>query len=174
MGQWNVDVNGYYSDVNAKYVTYDDKSNGLFFDDGKRALRNCLTIARILNRTLILSKFQCRDGPGGFCPLNSFMLIAPFTNHFDYRESEFLNHPLVPANISKPESVHKVLKETTTGWEKVDSLQILNSLGKIDSPVIHMGEISKDVNIIFKNNQIQTDFDNDVKNGMIPGKYKQM
>ena len=174
MGQWNVDVNGYYSEVNAKYVTYDDKSNGRFFDDGKRALRNCLAIARILNRTLILPKFQCKNGLGGFCPLNCFIMVAAFANHFDCRESEFLNHPLVPANIRKSDLMYKVSNETTAGWKDVDSVQILKTLGKIESPVLHMGEKLMDMNISFKDNHLQTNFDNDVKRGMIQGAYMQL
>ena len=33
MGQWTMDTNGYYSDVNARYVTYVDDSHGHDFND---------------------------------------------------------------------------------------------------------------------------------------------
>ena len=56
----------------------------------------------------------------------------------------------------------------------MDSLQILNDLGKVDSPILHMGEISKDMDIRFQNCQTQTDFDNDVKKGMNRGSYRQL
>ena len=171
MGQWDMDINGYYSDVNAKYVTYRDNSQGHFLNDGMHALRNGLAIAQILNRTLILPRFQCKKYV--HCPLNYFILIRKFDPNFDYRESEFLSHRLVPANIRNSEAIYEVPAEITATWRSVDDIQILNTLGKIESPVIHMAEALSNITIIFTNKEDQIRFDKRVKNGIIPGKYAQ-
>ena len=166
MGQWNVDVNGYYSDVNAKYVTYRDTSCGRFFNDGKHALTNALAIARILDRTLILPKFQHTNGT--YCALHCYVRIRDFDNNFDYRESEFLNHPLVPAHIVKSEAVYIVPTSIISAWQSVDDLQVLIALGKINSSVIHMGKALSDITVTFKNKEEQHRFDKRVKSGMKP------
>ena len=173
MGQWNLDINGYYGDINAKYVTYHDKSGGRFFDDGKRALSNGLVIAGILNRTLILPKFQHPKGGLQECPLNCFVRIAIFDKYFNYRESEFLNHRLVPASIRKPESVYNVSAEMTATWQHVDDLQILNVLGKIASPVIDLGDALANITVTFKNKDEESDFNERVAYGMIKAGYRQ-
>ena len=173
MGQWTVDTNGYYSDVKARYVTYHDYSRGYVFNETKRALINGLAIARILNRTLILPKFRCPEGSRGFCPLNCFIMIKSFDRCFHYRESEFLNHPLVPANIRKPEAVYNISIETTAGWQHVDTHQILNSFGKIDFPVLHISGLLTNVTVTFEDNDEKMDFYNSVKNGFIRADYRQ-
>ena len=151
MGQRNLDINGYYSDVNAKYVTHHDKSRGRFFNDGKRALSNGLAIAAILNRTLILPKFQHPEGGEKECPLNCFVRITIFDQHFKNRESDFLNR-LVPADMRNAESVYNVSTKVTSTWQQhVDDLQVLNTLGKIASPVFDMGEALAKTTVTFKN-----------------------
>ena len=164
MGQWNLDIDGYYSDVNAKYVTYNDTSRGLFFNDGKLALSHALAIAQILNRTLILPKFQ--DTKGGYCPLNSYIVIRYFDNNFDYRESEFLNNPLVPADIRKPEAVYHVPASRIATWQNVDDLQVLHTLGKIDSPVMHLGEALSKITVTFRNEEEKHHFHKRLTNGI--------
>ena len=173
MGQWTVDNNGYYSDVNARYVTYHDESPGYFFNDAKRALINGLAIARILNRTLIIPKFRCLRGSQGFCPLNSFIMIKQFDTCFHYRESEFLNHPLVPANIRKPEAVYHISEETTAGWHQVDYRQILNVMGKIDFPVLHIDGPLTNMTVTLKDDDEQTHFYNCATNGFKRANYRQ-
>ena len=172
MGQWSVDTNGYYSNVIAKYITYQDKSRGRFFNEGKRTLVNGLAITQMLNRTLILPKFQ--DGGHGYRPLNCYIVISHFDKNFDYRESEFLNHPLVPADISKPEAVYNVSSQITATWKNIDDLQILTALGGIDSPVLHMGEALSKINITFRDKTKQLDFDKRVKTGLRRGNYLQL
>ena len=172
MGQWNLDINGYYSDVNAKYVTYHDKSRGRFFNDGKRALSNALAIAQILNRTLILPKFQ--DTKGGFCPLHCYVKIRNFDNNFDYRESEFLTHPLVPADIRKSETVYNIRALLKSAWHVVDELKVIKALEKIDSPVMHMGNALSSFTVTFKNTEEQHRFDKRVTNGITPGNIVQV
>ena len=138
MGQWNVDINGYYNDVNAKYVTYRDNSQGHFFKDGKHTLTNgpaISAIAQILNRTLILPKFQRNKYV--HCPLNCFILIRNFDPNFDYRESEFLNHQLVPTNIRNSTAIYEV----------------------------HMADALFNITIIFTNKEDQIWFDKRVKMG---------
>ena len=172
MGQWNVDTNGYYSDINAKYVTYHDKSGGHFFEDGKRALSNGLAIAQILNRILILPKFQLSKDQN--CPLNCFARITNFDEHFNYRESEFLNHPLVPTGIREAKSVFNASANITAKWQHVDDLQVLNALGKIASPVIDMGEALANITITFRNIDEQHDFIKRVTNGFVRATYRQV
>ena len=172
MGQWNLDINGYYSDVNAKYVTYHDKSRGRFFDDGKRALSNALAIAQILNRTLILPKFQ--DTKGGYRPLHAYIMIRNFDKNFGYRESEFLIHPLVPADIRKSESVYNVPTSITATWQNVDDLQVLKTLGKFDSPLMHLGDALSNITVTFNDTEEQHRFDKRVTNGITPGNIMQL
>ena len=55
-------------------------------------------------------------------------------------ESEFLYHSLVPANIRKSEAAYNISNETMAGWMNGDNYHhILNELGKINFPILHIG-----------------------------------
>ena len=142
MVQWSVDVNGYYSDVNTKYITYSDTSAEPFFVNGLHALRNALAIGQILKRTLILPKFQCLSG--GYCPLNCFIMIKNFDRYFDYRESEFLNHRLVPNHVREPQAVYNAARKISAGWHQMDDRQILKALHYND---VRMSTIASQITI---------------------------
>ena len=125
LGLWKLDRNGYYSDKNAKYMTYQNPLPSLQHCE-YNALENAFKIAKVLKRTLILPKFHCkkkRESPAQFfntthirgspyCSLyhllqdkhNSYSnqhLISDYTKkHAEgFRESSYLRHPLVPLSV---------------------------------------------------------------------------
>ena len=125
LGLWKLDRNGYYSDENAKYMTYQNPLPSLQHAEYD-ALENAFKIAKILRRTLILPKFHCkkkRESPAQFfstahirgspyCSLyhllqdkhdsyNNQHLISDYMKKHPegFRESSFLRHPLVPLSV---------------------------------------------------------------------------
>ena len=125
LGLWKLDRNGYYSDKNAKYMTYQNPLPSLQHCE-YNALENAFKMAKILKRTLILPKFHCkkkRESPAQFfsttrirgspyCSLyhllqdkhnsynNQHLLSDYMKKHPEgFRESPFLRHPLVPLSV---------------------------------------------------------------------------
>ena len=103
---WMHETHGYYSSETRKYLTY---GNVVKHDDSnvtsameKKALMNALAIGYILNRTVILPAFKCKEFLGK-CPLNSFYKISTFDEVFGdmYREHVFLGHPKVPDSVKE-------------------------------------------------------------------------
>ena len=107
---WVVDTNGYYSDPNRKYLSYD---NPIDWGESTRdievaTLKRALQIGHVLNRTVILPAFTCRGCLGGACKtptnkcsLNTHLRISVFDGKFKglYREHLFLSNPKVPKSI---------------------------------------------------------------------------
>ena len=125
LGLWKLDRNSYYSDKNAKYMTYQNPLPSLQHAEYD-ALENAFKIAKVLRRTLILPKFHCkkkRESPEQFfstahirgspyCSLyhllqdkhdsyNNQHLISDYMKKHSegFRESPFLRHPLVPLSV---------------------------------------------------------------------------
>ena len=67
---------GYYTNVNAKYLRYQNKLPG---ENEVNALKSGLAIAEILNRTLILPKFSCTQP----CPLNAKLRLTPLMRYLE-------------------------------------------------------------------------------------------
>ena len=106
---WMYNGDQYYTSKTRKYMTYD---NILPFEaplsTQLTTLKAALTLSVILNRTLILPKFQCQNVKSEVvteCPLNSIANIESFDKAFAYREHSFLTHPLVP-EVIKSSVVH--------------------------------------------------------------------
>ncbi|CAD5110858.1 DgyrCDS224 [Dimorphilus gyrociliatus] len=112
---WYLDKDKYYSNGEAKYMTY---SNPFNFEKKTRgiegdALADAIGIAMALKRILILPKFHC-DGckysacksPSRLCALNVRFHLQEFDREFKsmYREHVFLDHPFVPSNIKNSQS----------------------------------------------------------------------
>ena len=135
-GMWMVDLDGYYSDKRRKYIKYGNPidfslQEGFGSNDTTAmevvSLKAALMIGRILNRTVILPKFHCRQKCHLGCrfSVRKFESILPVLEL--YRESVFLEHPLVPEStknsISQPyvisspiwQQLAKVDKSQTTG-----------------------------------------------------------
>jgi len=103
---WMYDKDGYYSDSNRKYITY---NNPIDFSKKtseyeRKALENALSISRITNRTLILPKFHCKNFKE--CSLNFKFSLEAFDSVFQnmYREHTFLTHPKVPQRVKDSRS----------------------------------------------------------------------
>lgn len=117
-GLWQVDTDQYYSSLSRKYLMYDNPHVMEQEKESRKleenALYAALHLAHQLNRTLILPQFHwnkpCADKP---CkkkeprPLNSLITIKQFDQNVGiskYRESSFLQHPLVPSAIKNSTS----------------------------------------------------------------------
>ena len=91
--QWVYDESGYYTDTAPKYMTYQNPVTKASRKDEIEALQSALQVASILNRTVILPRFHQNQGE---VPLISLVRVSKFDKQFQYRESSFLTHPLVP------------------------------------------------------------------------------
>ena len=99
----------YYSNVDAKYLTYSNPVGAQSTPEIERnSLKAALLISSILGRILILPDFTCKScnsgackNPKGRCSLQSLCEMAVFDEHFSlkYREHAFLNNPQVPDKI---------------------------------------------------------------------------
>ncbi|ELT98190.1 hypothetical protein CAPTEDRAFT_212399 [Capitella teleta] len=110
-GLWQVDTNGYYSDPNNKYILYhnpEDFGPQVTLEVETKALKAALVLGQVLNRTVILPRFHCYGCIYGACKnkhercaFGTFYKVADFDKSFSgaYRESSFLEHPLVPHDI---------------------------------------------------------------------------
>ena len=106
---WTVDHDGYYSDTNAKYITY---GNNVYLGQDKthlmehRALHNAFVIGHILNRIVILPKFYCYKCHYGCkrpaCAAHVHFNIKSLDQFLgnQYREHVFLHNHLVPDSIN--------------------------------------------------------------------------
>ena len=102
MLQWNYDgTDGYYSSVSRKYLVYentrskDGVAGEVTWKLDKQALENALMIGGVLNRTVVLPRFDCKHGTR--CNLLSWINLKSFDSVFGdrYRENLFLEHPKV-------------------------------------------------------------------------------
>ena len=114
---WSVDIDGYYTDVNGRYLIYDNLlySGKFGFLQQLEALENALAIGFITNRIVILPKFsECTDCNGTEycsklherCPFDFHFKIGIFDRVFGgrYREHTFLKNPKVPKSIKVSET----------------------------------------------------------------------
>ena len=109
---WVLDDNQYYSNISAKYMTYE---NPFEFDDTiemeTETLKSALVLAAKLNRILILPSFHCCNcfpykkcfPPRYRCNLLSVLKLSLFDWVFEenYREHSFLKNPIVPTTVKQ-------------------------------------------------------------------------
>ena len=110
---WYNDRGGYYTDTRRKYLSFMNAA----LDVGEvhqlemDALKSALALGHILNRTVILPSFSCKNcdtkkfkactPKGSRCSLLSRYKVEVFDKAFSssYREHVFLLHPLIPKKV---------------------------------------------------------------------------
>ena len=129
---WMYDEDQYYTSTTRKYLTY---NNTQPHSVQLKTLKGALTVAKILDRILILPKFNCLRNPklnqSEECPLNSVANVEKFDKAFSYREHSFLSHPLVPKLIKS--SVAHVIFNSRTHKTSDD---IKTNFGNFDQSVL--------------------------------------
>ena len=148
---WAVDHNGYYSNENAKYVTFE---NNVYLGENntqqieEQALRNAFIIGHILNRIVILPKFfcyKCKDG----CQRNTQSPTCAAHFHFEinsldhylenrYREHMFLQNRLVPNSVKNSSSELVYLTPTS---KVIEAKQGRSQLG-LEAYVIKASDVA--------------------------------
>ena len=110
-GLWQVDTDGYYSDSNRKYLSFDnplDFGPELTLQYETNALKTALLIGHLLNRTVILPTFHCYgckyaacNNTKKHCALNTYYKMTDFEEQLSglYREHVFLQHKKVPVSV---------------------------------------------------------------------------
>ena len=110
---WENNKDNYYSQSDKRYIVYDNplikhkncSDNKCFKDQQfkfeKLALKNAFRLGKILNRTVILPRFHCKNNYNKECALNEHFSINDFdkTMFNKYRENSFLFNRLTPKNI---------------------------------------------------------------------------
>ena len=152
---WMVDNGGYYSNPDAKYLTY---KNDRFFGNEEStwrrelaALCHALAIGEILNRTLILPRPHTVNKTTLLYYTNPSKFRILFGNR--YRESTFLSHPLTSERIKS--STSKPVKLVSDQTEKrhnasvkiISEKSVLAQCGGRQEPVLHF-ESLYDANIL--------------------------
>ena len=157
-------------------------------------LKTALTIANILDRVLILPRFHCyRRSAGSLaeCPLNSLLRITAFDAGFAgrYRESSFLNHPLVPVAVSRSVSPRYfigasaspvsgnntktsiVIRGSSKDFISDDDLR--QTLGSDRHRVVSLASLEH-VHVMFKSADRQQTFDDTIAASFKRSDYRQM
>jgi len=135
---WTIDENGYYSDLTARYITYENPldlgPNTTRFE--LEALKSALAVAVASGRILILPSFHCCSGcaadsrakcsnPQFRCCLLSILRIRTFDHVFGnhYREHSFMSNRLVPDHIKRGISTRPVFINASAlleVWHSID------------------------------------------------------
>lgn len=216
---WMYDKDSYYTNSTRLYLTY---TNHLVWPDDKRsraeeleALKAALAVGLILDRVVILPRFHCTGASLGFaargagkggaarnekdlpkieCPLNGLFKMAPFDAAFGeaYRESTFLEHPLVPGEVRTDRTQpHLLVTNATekrlvyTGGRHVRQVfpgdagtgftdrEILELFGNQSSRVLVFHSLYRTVPV-FLDPTLKKDFEGRVKGAFHNGKYRQL
>ena len=132
--QWMVDIDGYYSNPQRKYLTYNNNGYGPRANDTD-ALKTALLIAHLLNRTVILPTFNCANCQDKACRLKSHR-CAFYTNYrvdaFDacyenqYREHVFLRNPLVPKSVLGGSDIFLIQPSNGRTWTSSQKVKVLH------------------------------------------------
>ena len=113
VGLWSYDEKRYFTNTSQKYIMYDNLDFGQRTTPGrdKFSLITAMILGKILNRIVILPKFNCygcanmpvckRVDNG--CAFNALFHVKSLDSHFSgqYREHSFLKHPKVPDTIKR-------------------------------------------------------------------------
>ena len=163
-------------------------------------LRTALTIATILDRVLILPRFQCFKNPTHSfveCPLNALLNMTAFDAGFGsrYRESSFLRHPLMPDAVrrsisrryviatppangvdtvpasSDHSSTTNVVRQNNTGSISDDELRQL--LGTDQHRIISLATLQH-VRVTFRSAAQQRTFERTVRASLKRSNYRQL
>lgn len=180
---WWEDKDGYYSDLDALYLTYGTPrvEGHDVVELQMKALQNALGIGMLLRRKVILPEFTCKGCQVSSCLqppsclLNAHLHFPTFHRIFApwYRESSFLSHPKVPSHIQPGPRVTLVggldasLDDLLDGSDIVifpnnSSVGVITSdiyrhLRNITNPVIHFTSLYDNF-VGFSNPQEQNNF----------------
>ena len=121
-GLWEVDIDGYYSSLRARYISFElPDIHGRTPTCAKQvdALKAALILGHLLDRIVILPRMRSQHldtqySGGAFCPINQFH--QSFENK--YRESVFLENEKVPGKVKASISPKYLLK--TRGFQPVN------------------------------------------------------
>ena len=113
-----VDTDGYYTGTVNKYLTYSNPGDSNRGQE-RKALELAFQVGKLLNRSVILPQFNCKDRP----PSKRCHLLKAFGAGYleskqesTYRESVFLQHPKVPeltkSSISQGIDAEVLIKNT--------------------------------------------------------------
>jgi len=129
---WAVDTDGYFSYPSRKYLTYKNaihtSQSDLFLEDEIEALQTALLVGHLLNRTVILPSFSCKQCTNAACKVasrecsfNTHYKIDTFDSFYRsaYREHAFLNHPLVPDSLKTDSTTYLILPTTRKPKEEI-------------------------------------------------------
>ena len=132
--QWMVDIDGYHSNPERKYLTYNNNGYGPLADDTD-ALKTALLIAHLLNRTVILPTFNCANCKDKACRLKSHR-CAFYTNYRvdafnacyenQYREHVFLRNPLVPKSVLGGSELFLIQPSKGRTWTSSQEVKVLH------------------------------------------------
>ena len=147
----------------------------------------------ILNRTVILPKFHCEVRR---CSILHHILLVAFESKFNYREHSFLAHPLVPKRVKRSLSELMLIKTDSIKDRRQQIPETERRLGIIEYTPrdTARGATSDEIQSWFGSNQAsvlrfqslagaffcfteskkELNFQTRVKQGFIPGGYKQM
>ena len=192
---WRVDTNKYYSDITAKYLTYNNligvKST---VQEELHSLKTALIISELLNRILILPDFTCKGCSSGSCktPKNrcSFLShgeIAVLDKYFggSYREHAFFDNPLVPEEIKMSNSrpIQFTTTNKTVSSDPPEVVQFFKNTDEVlpDDILAYFGSSTDSVLVFhdlrgnFKNlhDYVGSDLRNKVNAGVQPCDYRQ-
>lgn len=222
--QWMYDKDSYYTDATRDYLTYANPipwpNKKASVSEELEALRAALMFGQLLNRFVILPRFHCtaadlgialstrtrrgrssvrgKDLPRIECPLNGLLNITAFDAVFGdrYRESSFLQHPLVKEDVktglSRPYLIThaqnmdlepKLTSAETGGIREVVVLpfpnrnlteaSVLERFGNSTSRVLVFRSLYRTVPEISDANR-RAEFERKFKLAFQPGQYRQL
>ena len=138
VGLWNYDEKRYFTNTSQKYIMYDNLDSGLRTTPGrdKSSLITAMILGKILNRIVILPKFNCYgcanmpvcNRVDNGCAFNALFHVKSLDSHFSgqYREHTFLKHPKVPDTIKR--SISPRIHMFTRGRKDYDGLALSDTI----------------------------------------------
>ena len=180
LGLWTSDENKYYSDTKGRYITYENPLE-ILKDMEWNILTTAFKLAAVLNRKLILPRFHClrkracpaeRFGIHGndrncYCSIihhlqdtlhrNDYDLFIQFEQEHNgmFREHTFLDHNLVPSEITKSVSKTMIIESNLVRMhpelrEGVQRTYVPRDIisGPTQSEVLHWFDPMKDIAVL--------------------------
>ena len=150
---WKDDTDQYYSSTSAKYLTYE---NPYFFGDKTweyeiNALKTAMTIAKSLNRIVILPKFHCCqcekqrcENERHRCSMLSLLNVKSFDAELfgKYREHVFLRNQLVPKQYKEIQSNQRLFVIKSQAYDNREDVLNSSTIRVITPKSASVGEIA--------------------------------
>eukprot|EP00761_Pharyngomonas_kirbyi_P000009 gb/GECH01000009.1/.p1 GENE.gb/GECH01000009.1/~~gb/GECH01000009.1/.p1 ORF type:complete len:600 (+),score=145.33 gb/GECH01000009.1/:1-1800(+) len=195
MGMWYSEHISYYNDPLRKYITYSNDMNAIprkiTIDDLAYALKTALTVAKILDRVLILPKFPCLGRePVEWCTLDAHFSVKALNHMFKYRENSFFRDSRVPeSQLSTDGHVYHIDSKLSKNEEDVGNKitlvpqqyskgaqeeEILEWFGNDDHPLIEFDSFfGNDLIQGLKDPQESQQWESKLKQGVVKCDYIQ-